>query len=253
MRTGDVAVVTGGAQGIGEAIVERLTADGGRVVVVDLAPRPATSPAVAWVQADVSATETWDDVVRACDEAGGAASVLVSNAATAVVGDILTLTADEWDRTLRVNLFGAINGIRALLPGMRETGRGSIVTVASVDAYMAEQGLLAYCTSKGALLQLTRVIAMDHAREGIRANCVCPGVTDTPLLQRHLENAADPDRFRRVRERRNPLGRLLDPREVAAVVGFLVSDEASGMTGATVTVDAGLSVAFDYRTGEEGA
>jgi NAD(P)-dependent dehydrogenase (short-subunit alcohol dehydrogenase family) len=94
---------------------------------------------------------------------------------------------------------------------------------------------------------------MDYARDGITVNCVCPGVIDTPFFRRHLDTAKDPANFLRVREQRNPLGRLLDPDEVAATVVFLASKDASGLTGSLVTVDAGLSASFDFRTGEEGA
>lgn len=126
-----------------------------------------------------------------------------------------------------------------------------MVTVASVDAYQAEQGLVGYCSSKGALLQFTRCVAMDHARQGVRANCIAPGVIDTPFFRRHLDTAADPERFLHAREQRNPLGRLLSPHEVAATVEHVALD-ATGMTGALITVDAGLSASFDFRTGTSG-
>ena len=102
-------------------------------------------------------------------------------------------------------------------------------------------------------MQMTKTIAVDHARDGIRANCVCPGVTDTPFFRRHLDTASDPEQFVKVREERNPLGRLLDPDEVAAMAVFLTSDESSATTGATIVVDAGLTASFDFRTGEEGS
>ena len=136
---------------------------------------------------------------------------------------------------------------------MIERGRGSIVAVASVNALQAEQGLVAYNASKGALLQLIRTVAVDHARDGVRANVVCPGVTDTPLFRAHLATARDPERFRAAREQRNPLGHLLDPDDVARAVAFLAGDESSGMTGSTLIVDAGLTASFDFRTGSEGA
>lgn len=135
---------------------------------------------------------------------------------------------------------------------MVEASGGSVVTVASVDAFMAEQGLAAYCSSKGPLQQLTKCVAMDHARQNVRANCVAPGVIDTPFFRRHLETASDPEHFLRVREQRNPPGRLLQPDEFAATVEFAALD-ATGMTGSTLTVDAGLSASFDFRTGAEGA
>lgn len=254
MAAPDLAVVTGAASGVGAATTTRFLKSSIPVVGVDLAPQPAEVDEVAWVQGDVSSEEVWERVLAiSLARFGTTPSILVSNAALVVVGDLLTLSDDDWRSVFDVNLYGAVRGIRACLPGMIERRRGAIVTVASVDAYLAEQGLAAYCSSKGALLQLTRCVAMDHAPDGVRANCVCPGVIDTPFFRRHLETASDPERFLRVREARNPLGRLLRPDEVAAAVVFLAGEGSSGMTGATVTVDAGLSASFDFRTGEEGA
>jgi len=247
-----VAVVTGAASGIGAATVARLVEDGYNIAGVDLVERGASDRAV-YVKGNVAEEATWDDVDRVLAERNWEPSVLVVTAAYLAVGNILDLDEADWDRTFAVNLKGLIRPVRRLLPGMIARGRGSIVTVGSIDSYMAEQGLVSYCASKGAILQLTRALALDHARQGIRANCVCPGVTDTPFFRRHLDSAADPAKFLRVREERNPLGRLLDPDEVARTIAFLASDAASGITGAQIVVDAGLTTGFDFRTGAEGA
>src|SRR5690554_3923354 len=113
---------------------------------------------------------------------------------------------------------GLVMAVRTVLPGMIARRSGSIITLGSIDSYMAEQGLISYCASKGAILQFTRALALDHARDGIRANCVCPGVTDTPFFRRHLDTASDPETFLKTREQRNPLGRLLQPDEIAATI-----------------------------------
>jgi NAD(P)-dependent dehydrogenase (short-subunit alcohol dehydrogenase family) len=247
----DVAVVTGAGSGVGRSVAAILRGRGVDVIGVDTAPDESLD--VAWVEGDVAADSTWDAVLAGGAERGREATLLVLNAAVAEVGTVLDLVDEDWRRTFDVNLFGAVRALRALVPWMQRRRRGSIVTVASVDAFMAEQGLAAYCSSKGALLQLTRCCAVDFARDGIRANCVCPGVIDTPFFRRHLETASDPERFLRVREQRNPLGRLLQPDEVAETIVFLLSDAAAGTTGAQITVDAGLSASFDFRTGEEGA
>jgi NAD(P)-dependent dehydrogenase (short-subunit alcohol dehydrogenase family) len=249
----DVVVVTGAASGIGAASARILQERGGSVIGVDLV---AADPAdgLAWVQADVADPEVWPSVVAfAEDRFGASPSVLVLNAARIAIGKVTEVSDDDWQRVLDVNLLAAVRALRACLPSMIERGRGSIVAVASVNALQAEQGLAAYNASKGALLQLVRTVAVDHARDGIRANVVCPGVTDTPLLQAHLATASDPVRFRSVREQRNPLGRLLQPDEVARAIAFLAGDESSGITGTTLVVDAGLTASFDFRTGAEGA
>jgi NAD(P)-dependent dehydrogenase (short-subunit alcohol dehydrogenase family) len=166
---------------------------------------------------------------------------------------VLEITDEQWASTINVNLLGMVKAVRCVLPGMIERKHGAIVTVGSIDSYMAEQGLISYCTSKGGILQFTRALALDHARDGIRVNCVCPGVTDTPFFRRHLDTASDPENFLKVREQRNPLGRLLQPEEIAQTINFLASDQASGVTGAQIVADAGLTASFDFRTGEEGA
>lgn len=248
-----IAVVTGAASGVGAATAARLESRGWRVVGVDLQSAPKVGANSATVTGSVAAPATWDEVRRiATEDLGGDPAVVVFNAAVLHTGSVLELTEAQWQEGFDVNVTGVFHGLRALLPGMIQAGGGSVVTVASVDAFMAEQGLAGYCSSKGALLQLTRCLAMDHARQGIRANCVAPGVIDTPFFRRHLDTASDPERFLRVREQRNPLGRLLDPDEVAATVEFAALD-ARGMTGSVLTVDAGLSASFDFRTGEEGA
>jgi NAD(P)-dependent dehydrogenase (short-subunit alcohol dehydrogenase family) len=122
-----------------------------------------------------------------------------------------------------------------------------------VDATFAEQQLVSYCASKGAVLQLARTTALDYARTGVRVNVVSPGPMLAGLFERHLASADDPARFLATRSQRQPIGRILTPNEVANVVAFLLAEESSGMTGANVTVDGGLTVGFDFRTGEEGA
>jgi NAD(P)-dependent dehydrogenase (short-subunit alcohol dehydrogenase family) len=246
------AVITGAASGIGAASVRHLVAAGYRVLGVDLA-NGASSDSVEFVQGNVSANETWDQAEAALERRGWKPSALVLSAAYLAVGTVLTLDDEHWERTFEVNLLGLVRPLRRLLPGMIARGGGSIVTVGSIDSYMAEQGLISYCASKGAILQFTKALAMDHARQGIRANCVCPGVTDTPFFRRHLDTARDPKKFLSVREQRNPLGRLLNPEEIATTIAFLVSDAASGITGAQIVVDAGLTAGFDFRTADDGS
>lgn len=251
-----IAVVTGGASGIGLATVEVLANQGAVVIAVDrdeaklsdLSNRENIHPLLG----DVTDTNTWDRIVSyAQTKLNGVPTLFVSNAAIVTVGSILELTDEDWHQVLGVNLMGSVYGTRALLPGMINAGGGSIVLMGSIDAHMAEQGLAAYCASKGAILQLSKVLAMDHARQGVRVNCVCPGVTDTPLFRYHLSKADDPESVLKMRTDRNPLGRLLAPEDVAKTVNFLLSDDAAGITGALVPVDAGLSTSFDFRSGEE--
>ncbi len=205
------------------------------------------------MQGDVVDAKTWSGVTEELKRRQWDADILVTAAAFLAVGNVLEITDEQWANTLNVNLLGLVKAVRCVLPQMIARGHGAIVTVGSIDSYMAEQGLIAYCSSKGGILQFTKALALDHARNGIRANCVCPGVTDTPLFRRHLSTASDPVSFLKTREQRNPLGRLLRPDEIASTIAFLASDEASGVTGAQIVADAGLTAGFDFRTGKEGA
>jgi len=251
-----VAVVTGSSSGVGAATAARLRGRGLGVIGIDVQEPVAEAmpdDGMVFVHGSVAQAATWEEV-RSTSRArfDTDPTVVVFAAAVLRTGSILELGDDEWQSHFEVNVNGVFRGLRVLLPAMLEAGESSVVTVASVDAYLAEQGLAGYCSSKGALLQLTRCLAMDHARQGVRVNCVAPGVIDTPFFRRHLDTASDPQAFLRVREQRNPLGRLLQADEVAATVEFAALD-AVGMTGSVLTVDAGLSASFDFRTGEEGA
>lgn len=244
------AIVSGAASGIGLATVAALAAAGHDVVGVDLEDNPGGAAAgVGWVRGDVCDSGTWESAATvARDRSGRPATALVAAAGLVIVGSATDISEADFRRVFEVNLYGTLLGIRALVPGMIDFGGGSIVTIASVDAFEAEQDMAPYCASKAAVLHLTRSVAVDYARAGVRANCVCPGITDTPLFRGHLQSAADPVAFRAERERRNPLGRILRPEEIAAAALFLVSDASSAITGAVLPVDAGLTASYDFRT-----
>jgi NAD(P)-dependent dehydrogenase (short-subunit alcohol dehydrogenase family) len=246
-----VTVVSGAGSGIGRAVVADLLDRGLPVVGIDIdgdtLSEIAETPNFVPVVGDVVETQTWASAIEVSRSAfQRPPTQLVSNAAVVLVGTVLELSDEAWQRTFDVNLMGAVRGIRANLPAMLEARDGRIVTVASVDAFMAEQLASAYCASKGALLQLTRVVAMDYARRGVRANCICPGVTDTPLLRRQFDRALDPLGVEQGRIERQPIGRLLTPTDIAGAVVFLLSDAASGITGAMIPVDGGISTSFDF-------
>lgn len=203
--TCEVVVVTGAASGIGLETARLLQARGTEVIGVDLS-WSEVPPGLLTVTGDVADPETWRGAARMIREMRATVGSLVLAAACLDVGTILTLDESKWRRMIEVNLFGVIRPIATFLPGMIERGGGSIVIVGSIDSYSAEQGLIGYCASKGAVLQVSRTLALDHARDNIRVNCVCPGVTDTPFFRRHLATATDPEAFLRRRENAILLG-----------------------------------------------
>ncbi len=245
----DVAIVTGGASGVGKATVELLASRGIAVIAIDRAwsGEEAGADGVERIHGDVTDDDAWAAALAVAEPLGGP-SMLVICAAKNVVGTVLDVTADDLRSVLEVNLIAAVKGLQASLPSMLARGRGAIVAVASTDALYAEQGLVAYNTSKGALLQLMRSVAIDYAREGVRANAVCPGAIDTPFLREHVDTAPDPEALLAQKIGRIPSGRMLDPVDVARVIDFLLSDSAVGMNGASVLVDGGLTATYDFST-----
>ena len=244
-----LAVVTGGASGVGAATAEALIAEGVSVIGVDLDWRDiASHDELIQITGDVGDDRTWARVVEAArTHPNGPLSRLVINAAYLPVGNILNLEMSEIKRAMDINVFGAVHALRACLPIMTEAGGGSIVAVASTNALFAEQDLAAYCTSKGALLQLMRCVAVDHARDGIRANIVCPGAIDTPFFRRHVDAAPDPGGFLAEKVERHPSGRIQQPDDVASAVTYLLSDAARGSNGSHLLVDGGLTATFDFH------
>ena len=248
-----LAVITGSSKGIGEACARRFLAEG--VTVVGISTSPPDEPLASQddfhaVVGDVADPAAWERVTSIYRERGLPPTMLVLNAARARIGTVLTLELADWRQQFENNVFGAVLATKTCLPDMIAAGGGTIVVVSSVNGWLAEQGLIAYSSTKATLIEFAKSLAVDHARQGIRVNVVAPGTTDTPAFQRAMGTAADPDAWIAERASRNPLGRILRADEVANVAWFLSAEESSGMTGAVVAVDAGLSVSFDFRADE---
>jgi NAD(P)-dependent dehydrogenase (short-subunit alcohol dehydrogenase family) len=245
-----LAVISGSSKGIGEASARRFLDAGATVVGISTSPPDeplASHERFHAVVGDVADPAAWEQVrahYRALEQPP---TSLVLNAARPLIGTVVTLELEAWRRLFDGNVFGAVLGAKTCLPDMIANGGGSVVVVSSVDGWMAEQGLIAYACTKATLIAFARNLAVDHAREGIRANVVAPGTTDTPAFRRAMGTADDPEAWIAERAERNPLGRILSADEVAETVFYLASDRASGITGAVVPVDAGLSVSFDFR------
>lgn len=243
---GRTAIVTGAGHGIGRASALRLAGEGARVAVLDLERAGAeetaglAGPAALALECDVSDEESVGDAVGTVLEQFGHVDILHSNAGVLLPGSATTATSADWDRTFAVNVRGMFLLARAVLASMRERGRGAIVNTASTAGIAAECDLAAYCASKAAVIQLTRQLAVDYSRDGIRVNCVCPGWIDTGFNDPMLVGVGQAELAELI-DRMVPLGRQGTPEEVAAVVAFLVSDDAALVTGHALVADGGLT------------
>lgn len=232
------AIVTGGASGIGAAIVARLREEGARVAVLDLvAPDGDVDAHIVDVRDDVSVRSVIDAVV----ERAGGIDIVVNNAGIGAQGTVETNDDDEWHRVLDVNLLGAVRLSRAALPWLRASASPVIVNMCSIAASAGLPQRALYGASKGALLALTLQMAADHVGEGIRVNAVSPGTAATPWVLRLLDSAADLAAERAALEARQPHGRLVTAAEVADAVAYLASPRAGSTTGTVVEVDGGMS------------
>ena len=233
---GVVAVVTGGASGIGAAVADRLAAEGATVAVFDLAASPAHTSFPVDIADDASVRAGVDAVV----ERFGGIDVLVNNAGIGAQGTVEAATDADWARVLDVNVVGTARVTRAALPHLRRSAHAAVVNTCSVAATVGLPERAVYSASKGAVLALTRAMAADHPREGIRVDAGTPGTADTPWVQRLLDAADDPGQERVPLEARQPSGRLVAPEEIADAIAYLAGPRAGSTTGTALTVDGGL-------------
>lgn len=248
---GKAAIVTGGASGIGRAICEVFAEEGARLTIADidteggeqtLADVRAAGGAAQFVATDVSKEAEVEAMVRAAVDAYGTVNILVNDAAAFVFGEVQDISDADWARVFGVNVIGQAYCVKHVLPHMQAAGGGAIVNLASVSGFIAQPGFIPYNASKGAVMQLTRCLAMDLALHNIRVNCVCPGSVLTPATERHRQFVgADPEEFLAEAGASNFMKRVADPREIAYGALFLASDEASFVTGTPLVMDGGLT------------
>jgi NAD(P)-dependent dehydrogenase (short-subunit alcohol dehydrogenase family) len=247
---GKTALITGGGTGIGRACALLFAREGARVAVAGRSAEPlravvaeierAGGQALA-VTCDVTQAQQVERAVRATVERFGALNVVVNNAGVLTLGSVEQTPESEWARVLGVNLTGTFLVSRAALPELRKAGGGSIVNIGSLYGLIGLKNRAAYAASKGGVAQLTRSMALDHAHEGIRVNCVCPAIVETEMIQQVFASQPDPAALRRQRIEQIPLGRMGRPEDVAQLALFLASDESSWMTGVALPLDGGLS------------
>jgi NAD(P)-dependent dehydrogenase (short-subunit alcohol dehydrogenase family) len=243
-------VVTGAGSGIGQAIALRLAEENAQVLCVDLNLETAIATAqdiqqaggvASAVGADVSNPGQVDQFINRCVEQYGKIDVLVNNAGVNIPGVLHEVSDETIDRTLNVNVKGSIYGCRAAIPHMLRQGGGSIINMSSVNGLVSEPFLAIYSASKGAIVMLTKGVALDYAKQKIRCNAICPGWVDTPINYAHAEMLGGLDKVYANIDSFQPIGRPGEPREIAHLALFLASDEASFLTGSIITADGGMT------------
>jgi meso-butanediol dehydrogenase/(S,S)-butanediol dehydrogenase/diacetyl reductase len=244
------AIVTGGGTGIGAAVARRLDRDGHGIVLMGRRREPLEEVALDLEEAILVKADAGDagDAERAVAEAVerfGGVDVLVNNAGVGDSAPVLEETLEGWEHTVRINLTGAFLMARAALPSLIER-RGSIVNVSSINAFLAGPGWASYCTSKAGLVMLTRSLAVDYGPAGVRANCVCPGWVRTPMGEEDMARVAsfhgtDVEGAYKLAHEGHPLARPAEPDEIAGVISFLASSDASYVNGVALPVDGGTT------------
>ncbi len=245
-------VVTGAGGGIGGATARRFSEEGASVAVLDRdgATARATAEAIAVtggrslaVACDITELDAVQSSIHQVEAELGPIDVLVNNAGWDIFKPFLQTTPDEWRRLIDINLVGVLNMHYAVLPGMVERGSGRVVNVASDAARVGSSGEAVYAACKAGIIGLTKTLAREHARHAITLNVVCPGPTDTNLFAGFLEGAGNPEKLRDAFERSVPLGRIGRPDDLPGAICFLSSDDAAFITGQTVSVSGGLTMA----------
>jgi 2-hydroxycyclohexanecarboxyl-CoA dehydrogenase len=226
---GKTAIVTGGAAGIGAAVVERFKAEGTRVIVLDLKGDPAVDIT------DYSA-------VKKAVDAAGPVDILVNNAGWDMFKPFLKTDPAFWQKIISINLVGAMNLLHCVLPGMAERGRGKVVTVSSDAGRVGSSGEAPYSACKGGLIALTKTLAREMASKNIQLNVVCPGLTETNMLEQFMQGAGNPEKLREAYRRAIPMGRLGKPDDLPGAILFFASDDADFITGQVLSVSGGLTM-----------
>lgn len=253
---GKAAIVTGAGMGIGAAVARALANEGAGVAVVDR-DKEAAERVVAGIESagghaiaavgDVALAVDTERFVSSTVERFGGVDLLVNNAGVVVYGEVPEFSEQDWDRVLDTNLKSQFLMAKYAIPEMRKRGGGAIVNLASVQALVSQRQVAAYSASKGGVVSLTQTLALDHAKDGIRVNCVLPGSVRTPMLARAADlEPGDPEETIARWGRIHPRGTVIEPGEIASVVLFLLSDDASAVTGSGYRADAGLGVQLGF-------
>ncbi|HEV3257339.1 MAG TPA: SDR family oxidoreductase [Gemmataceae bacterium] len=254
---GQVAWISGATSGIGEATAKLFTAEGARVAVAGIDAEGGARVVTEIRAAGGEARFTPCDVTREADvqasvrqtaERFGGMHIMVNNAGVVHVKKLDAYTEQEWDHLMAVNVRSIFFALKHGLPQLRRNPRSYMVNVGSISSFVGQAATPAYTASKGAVLMLSTSIALDYAADGLRCNCVCPGITDTPMLREHLNKTPDPDGTLARRVRRVPLGRAMRPEDIARAILYLSCEDSAGVTGTSLVVDGGYLAAAEWET-----
>jgi NAD(P)-dependent dehydrogenase (short-subunit alcohol dehydrogenase family) len=248
--TSKTALVTGAGSGIGAEIARTLARAGAHVFLADRdenAGQAVTSQIkesggnAAFIALDVTSETDWRRAADQVLQDEGRLDILVNNAGIGHVGTILQTTGEDLDKMYEVNVRGVFNGCKQFVPAMIESGGGSVINLASIGGVVGIVDRLAYCTTKFAVVGLTKCLALDHAKTGLRVNCLCPGRVETPFVQARLREYPDPEAAYKEMSESQAVGRMGRPDEIAAAALYLASDEAAFVTGSAFIIDGGHS------------
>ena len=248
--SGKTALVTGAASGIGAAITKRFVEAGAFVYLTDIDVEAGRNMAsavskergrAAFLHLDVSDAAECDEVAEQVLSERGALNILVNNAGIGHVGTILQTTAEDLDRLYAVNVRGVFNVSRSFISSMVERSSGSIINIASVGGVVGLSNRVAYAATKFAVVGITKSMALDHATDGVRINCICPGRVETPFVKARISEYPDPEAAHREMSMSQPVGRMGRPEEIAEAALYLARDESSFVTGSSLVIDGALS------------
>jgi NAD(P)-dependent dehydrogenase (short-subunit alcohol dehydrogenase family) len=254
---GQTAWISGATKGIGEGAALLLAREGAAVALIGrnendgrrvLRAIKRTGGKAIFIRCDVAREEEVRASIEQTVSAFGGLHILVNNAGIVEVRLLHDYTAEQWDRVMDVNVKSMFFAFKHAFPHLRKNRRGYVVNLGSISSFVGQSGTPVYTASKGAVLQLSRSIALDYARYGIRCNCVCPGITDTPMLRQHLNAASDPEAQLAERLNRVPLNVALTPADVAKSILYFSCEDSAGITGTSLIVDAGYLAAAEWNS-----
>jgi NAD(P)-dependent dehydrogenase (short-subunit alcohol dehydrogenase family) len=251
------AWISGASSGIGRAIAERFAAEGAAVAIVDVDQRAGVAlrdellsagQRAIFIACDVADEQQIKSSIDHTIAAFARLDILVNNAGIVHVKRLEDYTEAEWDQLMGVNVKSIFLSMKHAYPHLRRQPRSYIVNIGSISSFVAQGSTPAYTASKGAVLQLSRSIALDYAADGIRSNCICPGITDTPLLRHHLKATGDEQGTLRQRLRRVPMGVALAPHDIARAALYFACEDSAGITGTSLVVDCGYLAAAEWES-----